>query len=73
MEDHGRKYLVFEANTGTKTGYQGEDSLFNRAYYGGSKQFFRGESSKLLQGANKKNASLANGALGIIELNKDIR
>ncbi|MED1660191.1 glycoside hydrolase family 68 protein [Bacillus licheniformis] len=71
VEDRGHKYLVFEANTGTKTGYQGEDSLFNRAYYGGSKKFFKEESSKLLQGANKKNASLANGALGIIKLNND--
>ncbi|MBS4161757.1 glycoside hydrolase family 68 protein, partial [Klebsiella pneumoniae] len=71
VEDRGHKYLVFEANTGTKTGYQGEDSLFNRAYYGGGKSFFKKESSKLLQGANKKNASLANGALGFIELNDD--
>ncbi|WP_077736106.1 glycoside hydrolase family 68 protein [Bacillus sonorensis] len=71
VEDHGHKYLVFEANTGTKTGYQGENSLLNRTYYGGSKNFFREESSKLLNGSKKKDASLANGALGIIELNDD--
>ncbi len=28
VEDHGRKYLVFEANTGTKTGYQ-EKTLYS--------------------------------------------
>lgn len=71
VEDRGRKYLVFEANTGTKTGYQGEESLYNRAYYGGSRQFFETEKSKLLQSPKKNLATLANGALGIIELNDD--
>ncbi|MGP0690218.1 glycoside hydrolase family 68 protein [Priestia aryabhattai] len=71
IEDKGRKYLVFEANTGTETGYQGEESLYNRAYYGGNISFFQSEREKLIQGPNKKNASLANGALGIVELNKD--
>ena len=41
VEDKGHKYLVFEANTGTEDGYQGEESLFNKAYYGKSTSFFR--------------------------------
>lgn len=71
VEDNGHKYLVFEANTGTETGYQGEDAFNNREFYEGSKKFFQAEREKLLQSPNKKSASLANGALGIIELNDD--
>lgn len=29
VEDNGRKYLVFEGNTGSDDGYQGENSLYN--------------------------------------------
>lgn len=57
VEDKGHKYLVFEANTGTENGYQGEESLFNKAYYGKSTSFFRQESQKLLQ--SDKNARLS--------------
>lgn len=71
VEEKGRKYLVFEANTGTKTGYQGADSFNNRAYYGGNKAFFESERNWLLQNPGKEYAELANGALGIIELNDD--
>ncbi|MBC2579764.1 glycoside hydrolase family 68 protein [Clostridium sp. DJ247] len=71
VEDNGHKYLVFEANTGTEDGYQGDESLFNKAFYGGSEVFFQSEKDKLLVGSKKHDASLANGALGIIELNDD--
>ena len=71
VEDNGHKYLVFEANTGTEDGYQGDESLFNKTYYGGSEVFFQTEKDKLLSGAKKHDASVANGALGIIELNDD--
>ncbi|MBC2579430.1 glycoside hydrolase family 68 protein [Clostridium sp. DJ247] len=71
VEDNGHKYLVFEANTGTEDGYQGDESLFNKAFYGGSEAFFQSEMDKLLVGPKKRDASLANGALGIIELNDD--
>ncbi|RYL97865.1 glycoside hydrolase family 68 protein [Sporolactobacillus sp. THM7-7] len=71
VEDNGRKYLVFEANTGTETGYQGDKQLNNRAYYGGSHPFFQEERAKLLQSPELHTAKLANGALGIIELNDD--
>ncbi|MDQ6422859.1 glycoside hydrolase family 68 protein [Paenibacillus sp. LHD-117] len=71
VEENGRKYLVFEANTGTETGYQGEQSLFNKAYYGGNKAFFQAEKNKLLQSPAKPYAEIANGAIGIIELNDD--
>lgn len=71
VEDHGHKYLVFEANTGTEDGYQGEDQLNNRAYYGGSYRFFIQQRNALLQSPKKQLATLANGALGIIELNSD--
>lgn len=71
VEDNGHKYLVFEANTGTEDGYQGDESLFNKAFYGGSEVFFQSEKDKLLIGSKKIDASLANGALGIIELNDD--
>ncbi|ULT59633.1 glycoside hydrolase family 68 protein [Neobacillus drentensis] len=71
VEDNGHKYLVFEANTGTEDGYQGEESLSNKSYYGGSNVFFQAEKAKLVQGSKKSSAELANGALGIIELNND--
>ncbi|WP_100405264.1 glycoside hydrolase family 68 protein [Bacillus solitudinis] len=71
IEEDGRKYLVFEANTGTEYGYQGEESLYNRAYYGKSYKFFQDEKNKLLQSPKKDLAALANGALGIIEINDD--
>ncbi|PRR80965.1 glycoside hydrolase family 68 protein [Clostridium vincentii] len=71
VEDNGRKYLVFEANTGTEVGYQGDESLYNKAYYGKSENLFQTEKNKLLESPKKELASLANGALGIIELNDD--
>ena len=71
VEENGHKYLVFEANTGTEDGYQGEESLYNRAYYGSSNAFFQTEKNKLLQSPKKDYASVANGALGIIEINDD--
>ncbi|MTH55317.1 glycoside hydrolase family 68 protein [Bacillus mangrovi] len=71
IEDKGKKYLVFEANTGTKTGYQGEKSLFNRAYYGGKNSYFKAEKERLLNSDKKQAAELANGAMGIIEINDD--
>lgn len=71
VEDKGRKYLVFEANTGTEYGYQGEESLYNRAYYGNSNKFFQAEKDKLLQSSKKGLAELANGTIGIIEINDD--
>lgn len=71
VEDNGHKYLVFESNTGTDDGYQGEESFFNKAYYGGSQVFFQAEKNKLLQSPQKDLAKLANGSLGIIELNND--
>ncbi|WHZ58112.1 glycoside hydrolase family 68 protein [Metabacillus hrfriensis] len=71
IEEDGRKYLVFEANTGTEYGYQGEDSLYNQAYYGSSNKFFQDEKSKLLNSDKKGLAEVANGAMGIIEINDD--
>ncbi|MDT3424856.1 levansucrase [Paenibacillus forsythiae] len=71
VEDKGRKYLVFEANTGTEIGYQGEDAFNNKEFYGGNKKFFEADREKLLQGPQKPLATLANGALGMIELNDD--
>ncbi|MFT8709123.1 MAG: glycoside hydrolase family 68 protein [Sporolactobacillus sp.] len=68
---NGHKYLVFESNTGTDDGYQGDDQLNNRAYYGGNARFFQTERAALLQSSKKQLAVLANGALGIIELNND--
>ncbi|MDN3956283.1 glycoside hydrolase family 68 protein [Sporolactobacillus laevolacticus] len=71
VEDNGHKYLVFESNTGTETGYQGDDQFYNPAYYGGSYEFYKIEQQKLLSSPKKDLASLANGSLGIIELNND--
>ncbi|MGP7819192.1 glycoside hydrolase family 68 protein [Niallia sp. 01092] len=71
VEENGKKYLVFEANTGTEVGYQGAESLYNKAYYGKSEAFFQLEKNKLMQNPKKKDAEIANGALGIIELNDD--
>ncbi len=71
VEDNGKKYLVFEANTGIEAGYQGEEQFNNKAFYGGSQKFFEAERAKLLQSPSKYGSSLSNGALGIIELNDD--
>ncbi|RYM05564.1 hypothetical protein EWH99_05755 [Sporolactobacillus sp. THM7-7] len=71
VEDNGHKYLVFEGNTGTEDGYQGELSLYNKAYYGGDDTFFKTEQHHIFLSPKKKLATLANGALGIIELNDD--
>ncbi|MBH0164191.1 glycoside hydrolase family 68 protein [Fictibacillus sp. 7GRE50] len=71
IEEDGRKYLVFEANTGTETGYQGEESLYNQAYYGKSNAFFQDEKKNLLASDKKETAKKANGAIGIIEINDD--
>lgn len=71
VEDNGHKYIVFESNTGTADGYQGDNSLYNKAYYGGSEAFYQVEKNSLLQSPAKQLASLANGALGIVELNND--
>ncbi|MEK3914128.1 glycoside hydrolase family 68 protein [Paenibacillus sp. FSL H7-0331] len=71
VEDKGHKYLVFEANTGTEVGYSGAESLYNKVFYEGSEKFFQAEKNKLLQSPKKRSAELANGALGIIELNDD--
>ncbi|SDC35253.1 levansucrase [Terribacillus halophilus] len=72
IEDKGKKYLVFEANTGTEYGYSGEESLYNRAYYGkGGMKFFRDEFKQLQNGGKKETAELANGAIGIVEINDD--
>ncbi|WP_431090503.1 glycoside hydrolase family 68 protein [Paenibacillus sp. 8b26] len=71
IEDQGKKYIIFEANTGTETGYQGEDSLQKSAYYGGNNEFFTKELQNLLQSPKKNGAEMANGALGIVELNND--
>ncbi|SNZ03278.1 levansucrase [Terribacillus aidingensis] len=71
IEDKGKKYLVFEANTGTEYGYSGEESLYNRAYYGNGMNYFREEFSQLQNSGKKDTAELANGAIGIIEINDD--
>lgn len=71
VEDNGHKYLVFESNTGTETGYQGEEAFNNQVFFGGNKKFFEAERERLLQSPKKHDATLANGALGIIELNDD--
>ncbi|MFT8391190.1 MAG: glycoside hydrolase family 68 protein [Sporolactobacillus sp.] len=71
VEDNGHKYLVFEANTGTEDGYQGDDQLNNWAYYGGSPSYFQKERASLLNSPKRDLAAVANGALGIIELNND--
>lgn len=49
VEDNGHKYLVFESNTGTETGYQGEEAFNNQVFYGGNKKFFQAEKESLLQ------------------------
>lgn len=70
VEENGKKYLVFEANTGSQVGYQGGNSLLNRAYYGNDSTFEQ-DFTALTSGAKRNVARMANGALGIIELNDD--
>ncbi len=71
IEENGRKFLVFEGNTGTETGYHGDNSLYNKAYYGGDDNYYIETQAKLFNNGKKKIASLANGAIGIIEINDD--
>lgn len=71
VEDNGHKYLVFEANTGSETGYQGQSMFSNKAYYGGDDDFFKSEYQKVMNNPSRNYMTIANGALGIIELNND--
>lgn len=71
IEEDGSKYLVFEANTGTDFGYSGEESLYNRAYYSNSNNYFQNEKDMLLKSPQRDFAEFANGAVGIIEINDD--
>ncbi|WP_445490881.1 glycoside hydrolase family 68 protein [Niallia sp. 03133] len=71
IEDNGHKYLVFEANTGTEIGYHGDKSLYNTAYYGDDDNYYLETQTKLFNNGKKQLASLANGVLGIIEINDD--
>lgn len=71
VEDNGRKYLVFEGNTGSDNGYHGDLSLYNKAFYGGDDYYFQSEFQRIMSSPKKKLATLANGALGIIEINDD--
>ncbi|MDF2564632.1 MAG: Levansucrase [Massilibacillus sp.] len=71
VEDNGHKYLVFQANTGTATGYQEYRSLYNKVYYGGDDTYFSNSKNSLLARADKNSVIRANAAIGIIELNDD--
>jgi levansucrase len=71
VEDNGRKYLVFEGNTGTANGYQEYRSLFNKAYYGGDDAYFNSSKNSLLARTDRDSVIKANAAIGIIELNDD--
>jgi levansucrase len=71
VESRGRKYLVFEANTGGHTGYQDVVSLYNRLYYGGNRSFFTKDRSNIIASKNKNKTILANAAIGMIELNNN--
>ncbi|MFT8312372.1 MAG: glycoside hydrolase family 68 protein [Sporolactobacillus sp.] len=71
VEENGRKYLVFEGNTGTANGYQEYRALFNKAYYGGNDDYFNSSKNSLLARTDRNNVIKANAAIGIIELNDD--
>jgi levansucrase len=71
VEDNGRKYLVFEGNTGTENGYQEYRSLYNKAYYGGDDAYFNSSKNSLLARTDRDSVIKANAAIGIIELNDD--
>ncbi|MCQ2009535.1 glycoside hydrolase family 68 protein [Sporolactobacillus sp. STSJ-5] len=71
VEENGRKYLVFEGNTGTANGYQEYRALFNKAYYGGNDDYFNSSKNSLLARTDRNNVIKANAAIGIIELNED--
>ncbi|MDN3954733.1 glycoside hydrolase family 68 protein [Sporolactobacillus laevolacticus] len=71
VEDNGHKYLIFQANTGSATGYQEYRSLYNKAYYGGDDAYFSSSKNSLLARTDKNHAILANAAIGIVELNDD--
>jgi levansucrase len=71
VEENERKYLVFEANTGTTNGYQEYRSLYNKAYYGGDDNYFNSSKNSLLARTDRDSIIKANAAIGIIELNDD--
>ncbi|CAK1226541.1 glycoside hydrolase family 68 protein [Fructobacillus tropaeoli] len=70
----GQPYLVFEGNTGSSTGFQGTDNLYNQAYFGTSGDSFNSDQSMLNNSANRfqyEKAYFANAALGLLKLNND--
>jgi levansucrase len=71
VEENGRKYLVFEGNTGTANGYQEYRSLYIKAYYGGDDAYFNSSKNSLLARTDRNSVIKANAAIGIIELNDD--
>lgn len=73
IEENGKYYLVFETNTASKYGSEGENNLNNQAYYG-NKKFFKKERERILKSKNSdeyKRTFYGNAAIGRIELNKD--
>ncbi|WP_429971733.1 glycoside hydrolase family 68 protein [Fructilactobacillus sp. Tb1] len=74
VEANGKKYLVFEGNTGTQDGYQGINNIYNEAYFGGNYDYFMKAHNWLTQfpGSWEYGKAInANAALGIVELNDD--
>jgi levansucrase len=71
VEDNGRKYLVFEGNTGTADGYQEYRSIYNKAYYGGDDSYFKSSKNSLIARTDRDSVIKANAAIGIIGLNDD--
>ncbi|WP_165806805.1 glycoside hydrolase family 68 protein [Convivina intestini] len=72
VEHDGKYYLVFESNTGTDSGAQGLNNLYNMAYYGGTY-----EQNKLVQEDIAKSNYWShmvqdnNNVLGLVELDND--
>ncbi|GMA70547.1 hypothetical protein GCM10025879_17930 [Leuconostoc litchii] len=71
IEVDGERYLAFEANTGTNN-YQSDTAVDNDTYYGGTEEFNAQAKIDTLQNPDKlKLSKKANGAIGLIRLDKN--
>ncbi|KXT75658.1 Fructosyltransfearse Ftf [Streptococcus sp. DD12] len=71
QDTDGKRYLIFEASTGTEN-YQGENQIYNLSNYGGTAEFAAKSLFSILDNQDMKlRAEWSNAAIGILQLEGD--
>ncbi len=71
QDTDGKRYLIFEASTGTEN-YQGENQIYNLSNYGGTAEFAAKSLFSILDNQDMKTrAAWSNAAIGILQLEGD--